>query len=155
MSEFSIFIEWNRDTPDFNYQNYTRTFTIKFGSQGMILGSAAPEFHGDPQYIDPEQAFISSLSSCHLLTFLAIASNKGYVVDKYTDKARGEIGKNCYGRNAMTVVLLNPVVVFNGNNYPSEEEFKKLHDSAHNGCIIANSIKGCVDLIIEPVMQHQ
>ncbi len=155
MSEFSISIEWNRDTLDFNYQNYTRTHAIRFGSNGMIFGSAAPEFHGDPQYIDPEQAFIISLSSCHLLTFLAIASNKGYVIDKYTDKAHGEMGKNQYGRMSMTMVLLKPVVVFDGDNYPSDEEFKMLHERAHNGCIIANSIKGCVKLVIEPVMQHR
>ena len=153
MTEYSIFLEWQRDTPDFHYSSYTRNHTVIFGMDGKVNCSASPDFYGNPQYLDPEQAFITSLSSCHMLTFLAIASNKGYIIDKYSDKAIGEIGKNKTGRSSMTLVLLRPVVVFSGEKIPSIEEFQIMHDRAHNGCIIANSISECVELVIEPSLQ--
>ena len=97
MSEHAISLEWIRDSLDFSYNSYSRNHVVHFGAEGKVCGSAAPEFHGDPQCLDPEQAFVMSLASCHMLTFLAIASKKGFVIDKYTDKAIGKLGKNQAG----------------------------------------------------------
>jgi organic hydroperoxide reductase OsmC/OhrA len=151
MSEFTVSVEWLRNTPDFNYDSYSRNHVVHFGTVGKVCGSAAPEFHGDPQCLDPEQAFVMSLSSCHMLTFLAIACKKGFVIDKYSDNAIGELGKNQAGRMSMVKVELRPVVVFSGEKVPLEEEFKSLHDRAHHGCIIANSIASCVEVVINPL----
>jgi organic hydroperoxide reductase OsmC/OhrA len=148
MSEHTISLQWTRDTPDFNYDTYSRNHVVHFGTVGVVCGSAAPEFHGDPQCLDPEQGFVMSLSSCQMLTFLAIACKKKFIVDKYTDKAIGLLGKNKDGKTAMILVELRPVVVFSGEIIPSEEEFKSLHDQAHRGCFIANSIANCVKLVI-------
>ena len=152
MPEYSINLEWIRNTPEFEYLKYSRTHTVTFGTNGKNLVSASREFHGDPQYLNPEQAFVISLSSCHLLTFLALASKKGFIIEKYTDKALGEIGKNDIGKLAIIQVILRPNVVFSGEKKPSEGDFQNLHDRAKKSCIIANSISNCVKLITEPKM---
>jgi organic hydroperoxide reductase OsmC/OhrA len=152
MSQHTISLEWTRNTPDFNYDSYNRNHAVRFGDVGNVCGSAAPEFHGDPHCLDPEQAFVMSLSSCHMLTFLAIASKKGFIVDKYTDLTIGELGKNQAGRMAMIKVELRPAVIFSGDKIPSDAEFASLHDRAHHGCIIANSIARCVEVIVKPTL---
>lgn len=152
MSDHTISLEWSRNTLDFNYDSYSRNHVVHFGTMGKVCGSAAPEYHGDPQCLDPEQAFVIALSSCHMLTFLAIASKKGFVVDKYTDKSIGELGKNQAGKIAMTKVELRPIVVFSGEKIPSEEEFKSLHDRAHHGCIITNSVASCVEVVVNATL---
>jgi organic hydroperoxide reductase OsmC/OhrA len=154
MSDHTIALEWNRSTPDFNYDTYSRNHVVRFGPVGKVCGSAAPEFHGDPECLDPEQAFVMALSSCHMLTFLAIASKKGYVVDKYMDGATGVLGRNTSGKSAVIRVELRPDVVFSGPSIPSPEEFSSLHDRAHHGCIIANSIGSCVEVVIAPSMRN-
>jgi organic hydroperoxide reductase OsmC/OhrA len=154
MSEHAIALSWSRNTPDFNYDTYSRSHSISFGIDGKVCGSAAPEFHGDPNCLDPEQAFVMALSSCHMLTFLAIACKKGFIVDKYDDKAAGELGKNQKSRTAVIKVELRPEVAFSGEKIPSEEEFKSMHDRAHQGCIIANSIASCVEVIVTPQLIH-
>ncbi len=153
MSDYSILLEWQRDTKEFLYSSYTRNHTVTFGINGKVLGSASPEFNGDPHYMDPEQAFIMSLSSCHMLTFLAIASNNGFIINKYSDKALGEIGKNKIGRQAMVAVYLRPVVIFSEEKKPSAGEFQIMHDRAHHNCLIANSVSNCLELVIEPSME--
>lgn len=155
MPEHSIHLKWFRDTPDFDYSSYTRTHTVSFGTYGKIFGSASQEFHGDPQYLDPEQAFVMSLSSCHLLTFLALASKQGFIVDSYTDQALGEMGKNKAGKLAILKVILRPIIVFGGDKKPSEEEFHVLHDQAKDSCVIANSIASCVEFTTEARMKYQ
>ena len=103
--------------------------------------SAAPAYLGNPQLVDPEEAFIASLSSCHMLTFLAIASRKRLVVESYIDEATGWLEKNASGGLAITRVVLRPRVVFSGDKSPSPEELAQLHDQAHHACFIANSVK--------------
>jgi organic hydroperoxide reductase OsmC/OhrA len=152
LSEHAIALEWERTTPDFNYDTYSRNHSIGFGTVGKVCGSAAPEFHGDPQCIDPEQAFVMALASCHMLTFLAIACKKGFIIDQYIDKAIGELGKNQSGKMAMTKVELRPEVVFSGEKIPTDEEFSMLHDRAHSSCIIANSIASCVEVTVTPTL---
>jgi organic hydroperoxide reductase OsmC/OhrA len=150
MSAYTLSLEWTRNTADFNYDTYSRTHTVRFGDGGSVCGSSAPEFHGDPRCLDPEQAFVMSMASCHLLTFLAIASKKEYVIDKYSDRAVGELGKNKDGKSAIIRVELRPEVVFSGVMVPTEEEHRGLHERAHRGCIIANTVAGNVTLVVTP-----
>lgn len=148
MAEHTVKILWERNTIDFNYNTYSRNHEISFGTAGKICASAAPEYHGDPHCLDPEQAFVMSIASCQMLTFLAIACRKGYVIDKYVDKAVGVMGKNKYGRLAMIKVDLYPLIFFSGQKIPAGGEFDTLIESAHNGCIISNSLIDCVEMNI-------
>ena len=150
MADRSLSLEWSRTTPSFNYDSYSRNHIVRFGDGGAVCSSSAPEFHGDPRCLDPEQAFVMSLASCHLLTFLAIASKKGYTVDKYIDKSAAELGKNKQGKSAIVKVELRPAVTFSGEKIPSLEEFNALHDRAHRGCIVANTIDGNVAIAVIP-----
>ena len=148
-------LEWRRGAADFGYESYSRNHTVTFGPGTTIRASSAPEFFGDPACIDPENAFVTALASCHLLTFLALASKKGFIVDEYVDDALGEIGKNEAGRTAMVKVHLRPQVVFSGARAPSPEEFNLLHERAHRGCIIANSVAGFVKVLVDPSMHRK
>jgi organic hydroperoxide reductase OsmC/OhrA len=150
-----IKIEWRRGSSEFDYESYSRNHTVTFGPGTTIRASSAPEFFGDPACIDPEQAFVTALASCHLLTFLALSSKKGFVIDSYLDDAHGEIGKNEAGRSAMVKIHLRPQVVFSGAKVPGLEEFHSLHDRAHRGCIIANSIASFITVIVDPVMHRR
>ncbi len=91
--------------------------------------------------VDPEEAFVASLSSCHMLFFLAIAARSGYVIDEYTDEAVGYMDKNTEGKTAMTKVLLRPRVSYSGSKIPDRGRIEKMHHRAHELCYIANSVK--------------
>jgi organic hydroperoxide reductase OsmC/OhrA len=91
--------------------------------------------------VDPEEAFVASLSSCHMLFFLDIAAKSGYVVDEYTDAAIGYMEKNTEGKAAITKVVLRPNVVFSGARIPDSGKVEQMHDRAHEFCFIANSVK--------------
>ena len=91
--------------------------------------------------IDPEESFVASLSSCHMLTFLAIACKQKFVLDSYEDEAVGHMEKNADGKLAITRVELRPKITWSGDRRPSAEELEKMHHSAHENCFIANSVK--------------
>lgn len=139
MSEHRATIRWKRETPDFAYESYNRAHRWDVGKT-EVPASAAPEFRGDENRVDPERAFVASIAACHMLTFLAIAARKRFTVDEYTDAAVGIMEKNADGKLAITKVSLRPRVTFGGSTTPSEEERAKLHESAHRNCFIANSV---------------
>jgi organic hydroperoxide reductase OsmC/OhrA len=141
MSEHHVTTTWQRQTDDFSYKTYNRSHRWEFEGGIKVNASAAAEYQGDPDLVDPEQAFTASLSSCHMLTFLAVACQKRFVIDSYVDNAVGILGKNAEGKMAMTEVILKPQIKFAGDNIPSEEEIAKLHDFAHHNCFLANSVK--------------
>jgi organic hydroperoxide reductase OsmC/OhrA len=103
--------------------------------------SANPTYLGNPKLVDPEEAFVASLSSCHMLTFLAIAAKKKFVLDEYADDAVGHMEKNAEGRLAITRVTLNQRLKFSGDKQPTPEELKEMNHAAHEQCFIANSVK--------------
>jgi organic hydroperoxide reductase OsmC/OhrA len=138
MSEPKASVKWARDGADFSYKNYSRDYVWRFDNGVEVLGSAAPAYFGNPQRVDPEAAFVAALSSCHMLTFLALASNKGFVVDSYEDNAVGR--KNANGKLAITHVELRPKIAFSGAKQPTQAELDWLHDKAHRECFIANSV---------------
>jgi organic hydroperoxide reductase OsmC/OhrA len=151
MSEYKATVEWQRQGADFDYQTYNRSHTLSFAGGIRVPASAAPAnipptAAGAPG-VDPEQAFVASLSSCHMLWFLHLASRAKFVVDRYVDEASGVLEKDAEGRMAMTRVTLRPVVSYAGRA-PSAEEHAQLHEGAHDKCFIANSVKTAVT--IEP-----
>ena len=148
MSEHKVTLEWKRETPDFSSQSYNRDHDWTFDAGVSIRASAAPGYLGNPACVDPEEAFVASLSSCHMLTFLAIAARKQFVLDGYSDEAVGLLEKDAAGRLAITKVTLRPRIQFSGEKAPTAEEIARMHDQAHHACFIANSVK--TDVVVEP-----
>jgi organic hydroperoxide reductase OsmC/OhrA len=149
MSEHKATIDWKRETPDFAYETYDRDHDWIFDAGVTVRASANPAYLGSETYVDPEEAFVASLSSCHMLTFLAIAARKRYVLDSYHDEAVGVLAKDAAGRLAVTRVTLRPQVRFGGDKVPIAEELRQLHEQAHHACFIANSVK--TEIVVEAV----
>jgi organic hydroperoxide reductase OsmC/OhrA len=148
MSEHKVTVDWKRETPDFAYETYNRDHDWAFDAGVTVRASANPAYRGSESCVDPEEAFVASLSSCHMLTFLAIAARKGYVVDGYHDEAVGVLAKDAAGSLALTRVTLRPQVRFGGEKVPGPEDLRQLHDQAHHACFIANSVK--TEVVVEP-----
>lgn len=141
MSEHTVNQEWKAGAEDFSSATYTRNHRLSFDNGAVITASAAPGYLGDAGAIDPEEMLVASLSSCHMLTFLAIASKRTYAVVSYQDNAIGYLEKNTAGKMAITRVELSPIVVFSGDKQPGPEELEALHHKAHANCFIANSVQ--------------
>ena len=141
MSKHCTTLEWKRESEDFSYQSYNRKHYWTFDSGVTIPASAASSFLGDSDYINPEEAFVAALTSCHMVTFLTVAAKKRFVVDRYNDTAVGLLEKNVKGRIALTQVTLRPIIVFGEEQKPSKAELQNMHDIAHRQCFIANSVK--------------
>lgn len=145
MSEHGVTVEWQRNQGEaFVDHQYSRAHLWKFDGGTEVAASPSPLVVPVPlsveQYVDPEEAFIASLSSCHMLVFLSIAAKKNYLIDRYTDNAIGTLGKNTQGRIAVTKVILRPNTQFIGERIPSREQLEKMHHLAHEHCFIANSV---------------
>jgi organic hydroperoxide reductase OsmC/OhrA len=147
MSEHRVTIKWSRNGGDFAYKAYNRDHIWRFDNGIEVPGSAAPAYLGNPQRVDPEAAFVAALSSCHMLTFLAVASNRGFVVDNYDDYAVGHLEKNANGKFAVTRVELRPKISYGGAKRPTQADVEWLHDKAHHECFIANSVTTKVTVI--------
>ena len=141
MSEHKATISWTRGGKDFAYESYSRDHTWRFDGGVEVAGSAAPAYLGNPANVDPEEAFVASVASCHMLTFLAIAARRRFVVDGYEDAAVGHMEKNAEGKLAVTRVDLHPKITFAGEKRPSPDEIAHLHELAHENCFIANSVR--------------
>ncbi|GAA1588540.1 OsmC family protein [Kribbella sancticallisti] len=140
MSEHVVDVSWSRGEHEFTYQTYNRDHEWRFDGGVTVPGSANPVYLGtEAGTVDPEEAFVASLSSCHMLTFLAIAAKKRLVVDSYVDHAVGVMAKNEAGRIAITQVRLHPVITF-GGEAPDEAALERMHHLAHEQCFIANSV---------------
>ncbi len=148
MSHHQVTVRWRRESADFAYESYNRRHLWVFPDGVEVAASAAPEYRGEPERVDPEEAFVATLSSCHMLTFLAIASRKRYVVDGYTDAAEGFMEKNADGKLAITRVVLRPRVEFSGERRPTPEQIHQMHHASHGECFIASSVR--TDVRVEP-----
>lgn len=147
MSTHRATVRWQRTTASFTYETYSRTHVWRFEGGAEVAASAAPAYRGDPSLVDPEEAFVASLASCHLLTFLAIAARDGLVVEAYDDDAEGTLAKNEEGRLAMTRVVLRPRIRF-GGEAPGADVLDRMHAKAHAECFIANSVR--TEVVVEP-----
>ena len=141
MSEHKITLIWKRGDTPFEYQKYPRDHTWKFEGGHEMQASAAPAYLGNAKLVNPEEAFVAALSSCHMLTFLAVACKKKFVLDEYVDEAVGHMEKNAEGKLAITRVMLRPRLKFSGDKQPTAEEIEEMNHMAHEQCFIANSVK--------------
>ncbi|MCH7593308.1 MAG: OsmC family protein [Chloroflexi bacterium] len=144
MSEHRASLSWNRDRDDFKYRTYTRDHAWSFPGGESVPASAAPEFLGNAGRVDPEEAFVAAIAACHMLTFLAVAAKRRFVVDAYSDGAVGYLEKNEDGRLAITRVELHPDIVFSGEKRPTPEQIESMHHQSHRACFIANSVKTAI-----------
>lgn len=153
MGEYVAEVVWTRDDGPFTDQRYSRRHRLRFDGGIEVPGSSSPHVvpvpFSDPAAVDPEEAFVASLASCHMLWFLSIAARRGLTVDRYRDAAIGVMAKNTDGRLAMTVVTLRPEVAFSGDALPSSADVDAIHHEAHDKCFIANSVK--TEVRVEPV----
>lgn len=142
MSEHRANLTWAREGSDFGYKEYSRDHRWEFPSSGQSLkASAAPKYLGSEDCVDPEEAYVAALASCHMLTFLAVASMSGYVVDCYQDKAVGQLAPDENKKMIMMRVTLHPQIDFSGDKIPDAEQLDLLHRKAHRECFLANSVK--------------
>lgn len=145
MAIYTAEVIWSRSGQKFIDNRYSRKHILRFDGGIEIAGSSSPHVVPVPysalDAVDPEEAFVASLSSCHMLWFLAIAVEHGFVVDDYQDAAEGVMAKNMDGKLMMTVVTLRPDVRFSGDRTPTNAEHEELHRLAHDACFIANSVK--------------
>ena len=145
MSKYFAKVVWTRGEDNFLDNRYSRGHLWSFDGGVEVRASSSPHTVPVPMSVeanvDPEEAFVASLSSCHMLWFLSVAAKKRYVVDSYIDEAVGVMEKHENGKLAMTKVILRPQVHFSGENQPSDRARQKMHQLAHENCFIANSVK--------------
>jgi organic hydroperoxide reductase OsmC/OhrA len=153
MSEYTARLLWQRGPLEkFSDNRYSRRHTITFDGGFELVGSSSPSVvplpFSDAGAVDPEEMFVASLSSCHMLWFLSLAAVAGHRVERYEDDAAGTMARNARGRIAMTRVVLRPRVVFVEGAGPDEAALAALHHEAHDKCFIANSVQ--TEVLCEP-----
>jgi organic hydroperoxide reductase OsmC/OhrA len=145
MSEHKAIVSWKCTSPDFLTGKYSREHIWKFDGGVTVLASPSPSVvpapYSNPAHVDPEEAFVAAISSCHMLTYLYLACQQGFQVDSYRDEAVGVMSKNESGVSWIGSVALQPQIVYGGNKLPTLADEKRLHHMAHEQCFIANSIK--------------
>jgi organic hydroperoxide reductase OsmC/OhrA len=138
-------VAWQRGDQPFVDHKYSRAHRWRFDGGVEVPASASPHVVppplSSPAAVDPEEAFVAALSSCHMLWFLSLAAKCGFRVDSYEDEAVGVMAKNSDGKLAMTDVTLRPRVVFSGDLQPGADAVAHLHEAAHDACFIANSVR--------------
>ena len=153
MAEHKAIIKWRFAGGDFRKGRYSREHTWSFDGGLTVPASPSPSVvpapYSNPAHIDPEEAFVASIASCHMLTFLMYAFRGGFEVLAYQDEAVGVMSKNDSGVPWVSAVTLRPQVTYGGDERPSPEREQKLHEDAHHGCFISNSVKTAIT--IEPL----
>jgi organic hydroperoxide reductase OsmC/OhrA len=154
MATYTAEVLWSRLGQPFLDNHYSRKHVLRFDGGIEVPGSSSPHVvplpYSASDAIDPEEAFVSALSSCHMLWFLSIAAKQGFVVDHYHDIAEGVMAKNSEGKFMMSVVTLRPEVSFSGEKQPTAGELERLHHQAHDECYIANSVRTEVRCVPRP-----
>ena len=145
MHEYTAQIHWQRQDAAFIDKRYSRGHEWHFDGGVTVPGSSSPLSVRAPYSVvaavDPEEAFVAALSSCHMLWFLDIAARAGWVVDDYCDDAVGVMTANAQGKPWLSLVTLRPRIVFAGVRQPDADEVTRLHHVAHEECYIANSVR--------------
>lgn len=148
MSRHGATVSWTRDGARFTDNRYSRRHVWRFDGGVEVPGSSSPHSvplpYSSAEAVDPEEAFVASISSCHMLWFLSIAAKRGFMIDAYDDDAEGFLEKDADGRMSMTRVVLRPRIAFAGERRPSSDDVAAIHDAAHHACYIANSVKTAV-----------
>jgi organic hydroperoxide reductase OsmC/OhrA len=150
--KYTASIFWKKkETESFTDNKYSRGHTWVFDGGVQLPASASPQVvplpMSDESAVDPEEAFVAAISSCHMLFFLTIAASSNYIIETYDDQAEGIMSKNEHGQMVMGDIILKPKIVFSGTTIPSAEQIAELHNSAHHKCYLANSIKSTIKII--------
>lgn len=153
MSQHKVTVEWAATSDPFSYEQYTRDHVWIFENGLQVAASAAPQFLGSPDYVDPEEAFVASIASCHMLTFLAICARAGVIVQSYRDDAVCFLERDAQNILRVTRVVLRPMIEFAPDQVLDNRTVRDLHDKAHKGCFIANSVTA--DITIESTVSEQ
>ncbi len=148
MSDLSIELHWQRATPAFATGAYSNEHTVQYNSRYDLCVDSAPDWGGDPENTNPEQALASALSSCHMMTFLALAAKAGWPVASYHDHAVAHLGKNPKGQMSVTRIDLHPVVRFDTGFAVEADQMEQMQDRAHRYCFIANTLADSVEIKI-------
>jgi organic hydroperoxide reductase OsmC/OhrA len=145
MSTHTAIISWKRTSPDFLKGRFSREHTWAFDGGLTVPASPSPLVvpapYSNPAHVDPEEAFVASVSSCHMLVFLFLAARQGFQVESYRDEAAGVMSKNDRGLSWISAITLRPEIVYGGDKIPAPADVDRLHHLAHEQCFIANSIK--------------
>jgi organic hydroperoxide reductase OsmC/OhrA len=152
LGEYTAKIEWRRNGAAFTDNRFSRAHRWRFDGGADVPASASPLVVppplSDPAGVDPEEAFVASIASCHMLWFLALAARQGFRVEHYRDDAVGILEKIESGKQALTRVTLRPDIGFSGDKQPSPGDIAELHRKAHENCFIANSVRTAIT--VEP-----
>jgi organic hydroperoxide reductase OsmC/OhrA len=152
MSEYKATIKWQRNSPDFLKGKYSREHTWTFDGGVTVPASSSPSVvpvpYSNTSCVDPEEAFVASLSSCHMLTYLFFAQRQGFQIDSYEDEATGVVTKGETGAMWVSTVTLHPQITYSGEKLPTPADEERLHDMAHKQCFIANSVKS--EVTVQP-----
>ncbi len=149
--EYKARINWKRHSTAFDTKSYPRNHYIYFGGGVAIEASSAPEFLGHAELPNPEELFVSSISSCFMLTFLYWAATRNLVIDEYTAEAIGKLTKNNEGKMAITEVIIKPSITFHENSQPEPTVLNELFQKAHDNCFISNSVKSKISIKSESI----
>jgi len=151
MSRHTAEVSWTRGGARFIDGRYSRGHVWRFDGGAEIAASSSP--HSVPlpysrrEAVDPEEAFVASVSSCHMLWFLSIAAKRGHAVEEYVDDAEGFLEPDAEGRMSMTQVVLRPRIVFAADTPASADDIRAMHEAAHHACFIANSVKTAISVL--------
>lgn len=153
MHSYDATISWERGDQAFTDNRYSRGHRWAFDGGAEVAASSSPHVVPLPMSVaanvDPEEAVVAAISSCHMLFFLGIAARRGFIVDSYLDRASGIMGKNSEGKIAMTRITLRPEVKFGGERRPTQDDIDRIHHDSHEQCFIANSLKS--EIVLDPV----
>lgn len=152
MAVYTARCSWQRNGQRFTDNAYSRRHQLAFDGGVVLPASSSPHVvrvpFSDPQAVDPEEMLVASVSSCHMLWFLSLAAEQGWLVDSYDDAAEGVMTKSPEGKLWVSCITLRPTVLFGGNQ-PDEAAVHALHHAAHEACFIANSL--LTEIRCEPV----
>ena len=148
MSDLAIKLHWHRDAPKLASGEYSNEHTVQYNANYEVKVDAAPDWGGSSENTNPEQALVSALSSCHMMTYLALAAKAGWPVASYRDYAVAHLGKNAKGLMSVTRIDLHPVVQFDTGFEVDVAELAKMQDRAHRYCFIANTLADSVEINI-------
>ncbi len=146
MSQHTAVIEWQRGDQPFSDNKYSRAHNWTFDGGAVVRGSSTPSAMippplSDETAVDPEEALVAAVSSCHMMFFLAYARKDGFIVDSYRDAAEGTLGKDERGKISITDIVLRPAVSWSGDKVPDAAQIADLHHRAHEACYIGNSVR--------------
>lgn len=144
MTDYHASVSWDRDGAKFTDNRYRRLHTWTFDEGLDVPASASPHSvplpYSEARAVDPEEALVAAVSSCHMLWFLSIAAKRGVVVERYVDNPVGTLGRNAKGKEVITVITLRPEIAFGGEQRPSSADIEAIHHEAHEVCCLANSV---------------